>query len=72
MYINNDINFSLSFTSSPNSPIHLSKFLFNFHFSNSIVQSETLVHLSLQLSIVQSISPNSCPLFTPTTKSPIH
>ena len=45
----NSPNSRSSFTSTLNTPIHSSKFLFNFHFncqqSNSIVQ--TLVHLSL-------------------------
>ena len=74
-YINSNINFSLSFTSTLNSPIHQSNFLSIFHFisrqqSNSFVQIP--VHFSLQLSNVQPNSPNSCLFFTTTVNSPIY
>ena len=73
-YINSDINFSSSFTSTLNGPIHYTKLLFMFHFnsqsSNSFVQIP--VQFSLQLPIVQFNSPNSCSSFTSTLNSPIY
>ena len=67
MYINSDIIFSSSFTSTLTSPIHQSDFLSIFYFN-----SQQSIHNSRSIFTSPLNSPNSCSLFTSTLNSPIH